>query len=85
MAAYILLQLSIHRNKNNTFLITVFSLFVLLLPGVCFTGIVTLNKLDICISLDTCADLNTIYQFTQHKKACNHHANLRLEMYSFTL
>ena len=23
--------------------------------------------------------------FSQHKKACNHHANLPLEMYSFTL
>ena len=25
------------------------------------------------------------HQFTQHKKVSNHHANLPLEMYSFTL
>ena len=29
-------------------------------------------------------NLNDKRQFSQHKKASNHHANLPLEMYSFT-
>ena len=35
-----------------------------------------------CITPDTCA---TFHEITQHKNASNHHANLPLEMYSFTL